>query len=99
MEPISLLAGLLIGALATAAAVAILTWLDVNNWFMQNTNSNYSLGMTIKEMISDGRYGICTGVFTSSGDIGSINGWKTDKLDTSVSSKFNNSNIIIESYR
>lgn len=98
MEPISIFLGILLGALTTAAVVAYLNWDEISTWIRANRSPNKNIGVTIKEMLANGDYGICTGIFSPMGEVGAINAWKTPQLDQSVTSRFGHKNAIMEHY-
>lgn len=91
---------LLLGAIAVTAvaAVIILSWQNISNWFTLNKTSDVQYGKLIKETLSNGNYNLVGGVFNNAGELINNTKWENASLDTETLGKFGNSNTLIITY-
>ncbi len=91
---------LLLGAIVVTAvaAVIILSWQNISNWFTLNKTSDVQYGKLIKETLSNGNYNLVGGVFNNAGELINNTKWENASLDTETLGKFGNSNTLIITY-
>ena len=91
---------LLLGAIVVTAvaAVIILSWQNISNWFTLNKTSDVQYAKLIKETLSNGNYNLVGGVFNNAGELINNTKWENASLDTETLGKFGNSNTLIITY-
>ncbi len=90
MEPIT---GILL-ALGALVAVAILKWDDIQNWMNANKTSMHNIGAVLKTELSTGRVAVCSGVFSSTGNLNSAIAWKPKQIEPELDRMLKMDNMI-----
>jgi hypothetical protein len=90
----------LLGAIVVTAvaAVIILSWQTISNWFAVNKTSDVQYGKLIKESLSNGNFNLVGGVFNNAGELINNTRWENASLDADTLGKFGNSNTLIVTY-